>query len=487
MTLYAKTAVELLAMMRRKEACAREIVESVFQRIEAINDKLNAFVALDKEGALKKADEVDRKRAAGEPLGELAGIPVGIKDNLCNHTHPTTCASNILQGYNAAFTGTAVRKLHKADAVIIGNLNMDEFAMGSSCETSFYGPCKNPWNLDYIPGGSSGGSAAAVAADMAVMTLGSDTGGSIRQPASLCGVVGMKPTYGRVSRFGLVAFASSLDQIGPITKTAEDNALLLKVISGHDTHDSTSIDTPVPDYLSLLDKPLKGLKIGIPKEYFIDGMDADVEQSVRAGIDTLKKLGAETVDISLPHTEYAVSTYYIIATAEASSNLARFDGVRYGNRTKNPSDLKELYYKSRSEGFGDEVKRRILLGTYVLSSGYYDAYYKKAQKVRTLIRQDFTKAFEKVDCIITPVSPTPAFKLGEKINDPLTMYLGDIFTISINLAGLPALSVPCGFSGTGLPIGMQIIGKTLDEERILQIGHVFEKNTLFHKEKPALG
>ena len=363
---------------------------------------------------------------------------------------------------------------------------MDEFAMGSSCETSCYGATRNPWNLDYITGGSSGGSAAAVAADEAVMSLGSDTGGSIRQPASLCGVVGLKPTYGRVSRFGLVAYASSLDQIGPVTKNVADSALLLKAISGHDKSDSTSIKMDVPDYTKGLDISVKGMKLGVAKEFFIDGIDPEVKASMDEAIKKMTDLGAEIVEVSLPHTEYAVACYYIVATAEASSNLARFDGVRYGHRSDSAENLIDMYFRSKSEGFGDEVKRRILLGTYVLSSGYYDAYYKKAQKVRTLIRNDFTKAFEKVDCLITPTAPTPAFKLGEKLNDPLTMYLSDIFTISINLAGLPGISLPCGFSTAGLPIGMQIIGKPFGEEDILRLAYNFEQNTSFHKKKPNL-
>lgn len=486
MALYKKNAVELKQLLDTKEVSSRELTEAVLDRIEEVDDKINAVIWRDREGALQRADKIDKQRAAGEDLGPLAGIPVGIKDNLCMHTHPTTCASRILQGYNAAYTATAVNRLLSAGAVVVGNLNMDEFAMGSSCETSYYGPCRNPWNMECIPGGSSGGSAAAVAADEVVMALGSDTGGSIRQPASLCGVVGMKPTYGRVSRFGLVAFASSLDQIGPITKSVADNALMLSVISGHDKHDSTSIDVEVPDYLSALDTSLKGMKIGIPTEYFVGGNDGQVADSVSAAIKKLTDLGAEPVEISLPHTEYAVATYYIIATAEASSNLARFDGVRYGNRAEDASDLIDMYFKTKSQGFGDEVKRRILLGTYVLSSGYYDAYYRKAQKVRTLIRGDFMKAFEQVDCIVTPVAPTPAFKLGEKLADPLTMYLQDIYTISLNLAGLPGISVPCGFTEDGLPIGMQIIGKAFDEQTILNVGYAFEQHTAYHTEKPTL-
>ena len=486
MDLFALTACELRKLLDSREISSRQLVESVLKRIESVDNKINAYVYVDKEEALKQAEAIDARRANGEPLGLLAGIPVSLKDNLLYYRRPVTCASNILKGYYSSYTGTAVEKLLKADAVIIGSLNMDEFAMGSSCETSCYGPSRNPWNLDCITGGSSGGSSAAVAADETILALGSDTGGSIRQPSALCGVVGMKPTYGRVSRYGLVAFASSLDQIGPITKSVADNALLLQVISGYDHRDSTSIKEDVPDYMAELEKSIKGLKIGIAKEYALDGMDADVEKATKQAIETFKELGAEPVEISLPHTEYAIATYYIIATAEASANLARFDGVRYGNRAKDADNLIDMYCKTKSNGFGAEVKRRILLGTYVLSSGYYDAYYKKAQKVRTLIRQDFTKAFEKVDCIMTPTSPTPAFKIGEKINDPLTMYLSDIFTISLNLAGLPGIAVPCGLSSDSLPIGLQIIGRPFDESTILRAAYSFEQQTAFHSQKPTL-
>ncbi len=486
MDLFSKTALELAELLKTGQVSSREVVLSVFDRIDKVDSKVKAFVMKDKESALNRADEIDNKRSQGESLGELAGIPVALKDNLCHITKPTTCGSKILKNYNAAYNATVVQKLIDQDAVIIGRVNMDEFAMGSSCETSCYGATCNPWNLDYITGGSSGGSTAAVAADEVVMSLGSDTGGSIRQPASLCGVVGLKPTYGRVSRFGLVAYASSLDQIGPVTKNVADSALLLKAISGHDKSDSTSINMDVPDYTKGLETSVKGMKLGVAKEFFIDGIDPEVKASMDEAIKKMTDLGAEIVEVSLPHTEYAVACYYIIATAEASSNLARFDGVRYGHRSDSAENLIDMYVRSKSEGFGDEVKRRILLGTYVLSSGYYDAYYKKAQKVRTLIRNDFTKAFEKVDCLITPTAPTPAFKLGEKLNDPLTMYLSDIFTISINLAGLPGISLPCGFSNAGLPIGMQIIGKPFGEEDILRLAYNFEQNTSFHKKKPNL-
>jgi len=486
MSLYSKTSHELMDLLNKRQISSRELVESVFKRIEEVESRINAFVLTDKEKSLELADQIDAKRAKGEEVGPLAGIPVGIKDNLCHEHRPTTCGSNILKGYNGSYNATVVQKLLDSGAILVGNLNMDEFAMGSSCETSAYGPTRNPWNLDFIPGGSSGGSAAAVAADEVIMALGSDTGGSIRQPASLCGVVGMKPTYGRVSRFGLVAYASSLDQIGPVTKDVEDNALLLKIISGHDKFDSTSVNMDVPDYISLMRDSIKGLKIGIPKEYFVDGMDKEVELSIKNAIKQFTDLGAQAVEVSLPHTEYAIAAYYIIATAEASSNLARFDGVRYGFRSAESDDLIDMYFRSKSAGFGAEVKRRILLGTYVLSSGYYDAYYKKAQKVRTLIKQDFDKAFEKVDCIVTPTAPSPAFKLGEKLNDPLTMYLSDIFTISINLAGLPCMAVPCGFTARNLPVGMQIIGKPFSEDVVLKAAYNYERSTDFHKMKPNL-
>ena len=418
--------------------------------------------------------------------GKLAGIPIAIKDNICVRDEETTCSSRILKGFRPPYDATVVKKLKSAGAVLLGKSNMDEFAFGSSCETSCYGPTKNPWDLGRIPGGSSGGSAAAVAADETILALGSDTGGSIRQPAALCGVVGLKPTYGRVSRYGLIAFASSLDQIGPITKDVEDSALLLNTIAGYDEMDSTSVDQSAPDYTKSLVKDVRGLRIGVPKEYFIKGLDKEVEASVKAAIETLKSLGAVVKEISLPHTEYAVATYYIVATAEASSNLARFDGVQYGLRASGARDMIDMYIKTRSEGFGNEAKRRILLGAYCLSTGYYDAYYLKAQKVRTKIREDFDKAFKECDCIITPTSPTPAFRIGEKMDDPLSMYLSDIYTIPANLAGLPAMSIPCGFSKEGLPIGMQILAKAFDEETIFRAAYTFEQNTEFHKKRPKL-
>jgi aspartyl-tRNA(Asn)/glutamyl-tRNA(Gln) amidotransferase subunit A len=416
----------------------------------------------------------------------LGGIPVAIKDNICVKGEETTCSSRILKGFKLPYDATVITRLRKAGAVLLGKTNMDEFAFGSSCETSCYGATRNPWDRDRIPGGSSGGSAAGVAAGQAVMALGSDTGGSIRQPAAMCGVVGMKPTYGRVSRYGLIAFASSLDQIGPITKDVEDAALLLGAIAGYDEMDSTSVDTPVPDYRRSLTKDIAGMTVGIPKEYFIEGIDAEVLNAVKDAIALFRKMGAKIIDISLPHTEYAVSTYYIIAPAEASSNLARFDGVQYGFRAKGPKDLVDMYVQTRSLGFGDEAKRRILLGTYVLSSGYYEAYYLKAQKVRTRLREDFTRAFSAVDCMLTPTTPTAAFRIGEKTADPLAMYLSDIFTIPANLAGIPGMSIPCGFTKTGLPIGLQILAKPFGEETIFRAAYAYEQSTDWHKQRPKL-
>ena len=445
---------------------------SVSDRIRAVESKTKAFVRVNPSPAWNK--------------GELSGIPVLIKDNICVRGEETTCASRILAGFRPPYDATVIRKLKEAGAALIGKANMDEFAFGSSCETSCYGPTRNPWNLDRIPGGSSGGSAAAVAADETILALGSDTGGSIRQPAALCGVVGLKPTYGRVSRYGLIAFASSLDQIGPITKDVEDAALLLNVIAGYDEMDSTSVDMPVPDYKKSLVKDVKGLRIGVPKEYFVKGIDPEVESAVKKAISVLEDLGAKTAEISLPHTEYAIATYYIVGPAEASSNLARFDGVQYGLRAKDAKDIISMYTGTRSEGFGSEAKRRILLGTYCLSAGYYDAYYLKAQKVRTKIREDFEKAFAVCDLVVTPTAPTPAFKIGEKANDPLSMYLSDIFTIPANLAGIPAISIPCGFSKDGLPIGLQMMAKPFGEETIFRAAYAFEQSTDHHTKRPKL-
>ena len=478
--LYSLTAHELKELMAKGQASAPELLEQVFSRIEKKDNTIKAFVKVNKEGARKASGDPARKK------GRLSGIPVLVKDNICVKGEETTCASKILAGFKPPYDATVVSRLKEAGALLLGKANMDEFAFGSSCETSCYGATKNPWDTARIPGGSSGGSAAAVAADETIMALGSDTGGSIRQPAALCGVVGLKPTYGRVSRYGLIAFASSLDQIGPITKDIEDAALLLSVIAGYDEMDSTSVDLPVPDYTKSLVKDVKGLRIGVPREYFIEGLDKEVEAGVKGAIELLRSLGATVKEISLPHTEYAVSTYYIVAPAEASSNLARFDGVQYGFRAEGAKDMIDMYIKTRSEGFGNEAKRRILLGTYCLSTGYYDAYYLKAQKVRTKIREDFDKAFQECDCIITPTSPTPAFKIGEKTGDPLSMYLSDIYTIPANLAGLPAMSVPCGFTKALLPIGMQILAKPFDEEIIFRAAYTFEQSTEHHKRKPKL-
>lgn len=455
------------------------------ERIEEVDDSVKAYVTLTKEKALQQADKVDKSLASGETLGPLAGIPMGFKDNICTKGIKTTCSSKILENFVPPYNATVVERLEEAGAICLGKLNMDEFAMGSSNENSAFFPTRNPWDLDRVPGGSSGGAVAAVAADEAIYTLGSDTGGSIRQPASFCGVVGLKPTYGLVSRFGLVAFASSLDQIGPITKDVTDCALVLQAIAGHDPYDSTSANLPVPDYRQALVPDIKGLRLGIPREYFGEGLDAEVKEAVNQAISKLEELGACCEEVSLPHTEYALPAYYLIAPAEASSNLARYDGVKYGYRTEEAKDTVSMYMKTRREGFGPEVKRRIMLGTYALSSGYYDAYYLKALKVRTLIKRDFDRAFEKYDALIAPTSPTVAFKIGEKANDPLAMYLSDICTIPVNMAGLPAISIPCGFS-QGLPVGLQIIGKPFDEVTILRVAYTFEQNTDYHRAKPAL-
>lgn len=474
---------ELRTLLDQKEVSVREASEYFFNRIELLNDKIHSYIITTSKNASKQIESAQNKIDKKQSL-HLTGIPIAIKDNICTEGILTTCASKILFNFIPPYESTATKRLLEQDYIILGKTNLDEFAMGSSTENSAYFITKNPWDLNSVPGGSSGGSAAAVCADMCVAALGSDTGGSIRQPASFCGVVGLKPTYGRVSRYGLVAFASSLDQIGPITKCVRDAAIILKVISGYDTSDSTSAPIEVPDYEQLLGRDIKGIKVGIPKEYFIDGMDKEVETVIKEAIKKLTSLGAEPVEISLPHTEYAVATYYILATSEASSNLARFDGVKYGFRRQG-KDLMDMYLKTRSEGFGPEVKRRIMLGTYALSSGYYDAYYKKAQQVRTLLKNDFQKAFEKVDLIVTPTCPTVAFKIGEKSNDPLQMYLSDIFTISINLAGLPAISIPCGFAHN-MPVGLQIIGKHFEEALILQAAYAYEQSTNWHHKKPNI-
>jgi len=476
------TAHELIDLLSKKDISPIDICNNIINKIEKTEKDLNALAHFDKEKVLERCGNLKK----GSRRGALWGIPIFIKDNICVKDELTTCSSKILKGFRPPYNATVIEKLIAADTVLMGKTNMDEFAFGSSTETSCYGPTRNPWDQERIPGGSSGGSAAAVAGDEAIFSLGSDTGGSIRQPAGVCGVVGLKPTYGRVSRYGLIAFASSLDQIGPITKDVEDAAILLKTISGHDEMDSTSADMPISDYVSGIKKNIKGLKIGIPKEYFIEGMDKEVKDSIKAAIKKLESLGAFCEDTSLPHTEYAVSVYYLVATAEASSNLARFDGVQYGLRAENIKSIIDMYKKTRKEGFGDEAKRRIILGTFALSSGYYDAYYLKALKVRTLIKRDFDEVFKKFDAIVTPTSPTPAFKIGEKISDPLTMYLSDIFTISANLAGIPGMSIPCGFTKNNLPIGLQILGKPFDEETILRIAWNYEQNTDWHKKKPWL-
>ncbi|WP_322907798.1 Asp-tRNA(Asn)/Glu-tRNA(Gln) amidotransferase subunit GatA [Paenibacillus campi] len=485
MTLFDLSLNEIHNRLHAGDLSVTDLVNQTFQTINERDDKIQAYLTLDEEGALRQAKVMDERLSAGGERGLLFGLPVGVKDNMVTEGLRTTCASQFLRNYDPIYDATAVEKLRTADSVIVGKLNMDEFAMGGSNENSSFMPVRNPWNLDYVPGGSSGGSAAAVAAGEAYFTLGSDTGGSIRQPASYCGVVGLKPTYGLVSRFGLVAFASSLDQIGPITKNVEDSAYVMQAIAGYDAKDSTSAKVDIPDYISALTGDVKGLKIAVPSEYIGEGVDPAIKDAIMSSLKVLEGLGAEWEEVSLPYTEYAVATYYILASSEASSNLARFDGVRYGVRADNPANLLELYHRSRSEGFGAEVKRRIMLGTYALSSGYYDAYYLKAQKVRTLIKQDFDNVFTKYDVIIGPAAPTTAFKLGSQVDDPLTMYLNDILTIPVSLAGVPAISVPCGFVD-GMPVGMQIIGKAFDEQTVLRVAHAFEQHTDFHKQRPQL-
>ncbi len=476
------TAHELLRLLSDGDISPLDICNDIISSIDKRDKDINAVVHFESAAVIERCKSLEKK--AGQ--GMLWGLPIFIKDNICVKDELTTCSSRILEGFRPPYNAHVVDRLIEEGAVLMGRTNMDEFAFGSSTETSCYGTTRNPWDLERIPGGSSGGSAACVAADEAIFSIGSDTGGSIRQPASLCGVVGLKPTYGRVSRYGLIAFASSLDQIGPITKDVEDAAFLLKAIAGHDEMDSTSVDMAVPDFPSLIRRGIKGLRIGIPKEYFIRGLDAEVELAVMNAIKKLGGLGAACEEISLPHTEFAVSVYYLVATAEASSNLARFDGVQYGLRSKEAGPILEMYKKTRQKGFGSEAKRRIVLGTFALSSGYYDAYYLRALKARTLIRGDFKKAFDKCDAIITPTSPTAAFKIGEKTQDPLTMYLCDIFTISANLAGIPGISIPCGFTENNLPIGLQILGRPFDEETILRIAYNYEQATDWHKRKPML-
>ncbi|MDO8571449.1 MAG: Asp-tRNA(Asn)/Glu-tRNA(Gln) amidotransferase subunit GatA [bacterium] len=474
--------------LEEKRFSSTELTTSCLDRIEQVDGDVHAFLTLTKELALQQAEKVDKKIASGEAIGSLEGIPVALKDNLLMADVRTTAASKILENYKGTYTATAVKKLLDAGAVVLGKTNLDEFAMGSSTENSAYGATKNPWDTSRVPGGSSGGSAAAVSADECMYSLGSDTGGSIRQPASLCGVVGMKPTYGTVSRYGLIAMASSLDQIGPFAKRVEDVAEIFDVIKGKDSHDASSFACPKGSSKHSLKEGIEGLKIGVPKEYFISGMDADVASTVNQAIIQLEKLGAEIVEIELPHTEYALSTYYVIMPAEVSANLSRFDGIRYGTRVDAPT-LLDVYKKSRAEGLGGETRRRIMLGAYVLAAGYYDAYYKQAQKVRMLVRRDFEQALSRVDCIVTPTSPIPAFTLGEKSEDPLTMYLADIFTVSANIAGIPGLVVPCGFVQRDmkeLPVGLQILGRHFDEATILRVGYAYEQATTWHEKKPKL-
>ncbi|MBX9975240.1 Asp-tRNA(Asn)/Glu-tRNA(Gln) amidotransferase subunit GatA [Cytobacillus firmus] len=485
MSLFDHKVSELHQLLHKKEITVTDLVSESYKRIGEVEDKVQAFLTLDEERAREAAKRMDGKIGTDDAKGLLFGMPIGVKDNIVTKGLRTTSASKILENFDPIYDATAASKLQNAETITIGKLNMDEFAMGSSNENSGFQVTRNPWNLERVPGGSSGGSAASVAAGEVLFSLGSDTGGSIRQPASYCGVVGLKPTYGRVSRFGLIAFASSLDQIGPITRTVEDNAYLLQAISGVDPMDSTSANVEVPSYAESLTGDVKGLRIAVPKEYLAEGVNEEVRQSVLDALKVLEKLGATWEEVSLPHSKYALATYYLLSSSEASANLARFDGVRYGYRTADPENLIDLYKKTRAEGFGDEVKRRIMLGTFALSSGYYDAYYKKAQKVRTLIKQDFENVFEKYDVIIGPTAPTPAFKIGENTSDPLTMYANDILTIPVNLAGVPGISVPCGFAD-GLPLGLQIIGKHFDESTVYRVAHAFEQATEFHKQKPGL-
>ncbi|MBM4121869.1 MAG: Asp-tRNA(Asn)/Glu-tRNA(Gln) amidotransferase subunit GatA [Nitrospira sp.] len=487
MSLHKLTLRELSDKFARGEVSACEIVRAYSLRINQVEPKVRAYITQVKESAMAEAEALDQKLKGWRRTMPLMGMPLAVKDNICTEGVLTTCASRALGNFVPPYDATVIARLRGQGYLLLGKTNLDEFAMGSSTENSAFGPSRNPWHLSVIPGGSSGGSAAAVAADECAASLGSDTGGSIRQPAACCGVVGLKPTYGRVSRYGLVAFASSLDQIGPITKDVADAALLMNVIAGHDAWDSTSAKLPVPDYTKAFKKKdVKKMKVGVPREYFAEGLDQEVEQAVMAAVEELKNLGGEIKDVTLPTTDAAVATYYLIATAEASSNLARYDGVKYGLRSKQTKTLLELYMKTRQEGFGPEVKRRIMLGTYALSAGYYDAYYGKAQAVRTLIRRDFEAAFREVDLIVTPVMPTPAFKLGEKVEDPLQMYLSDIYTISVNLAGNPAISIPCGFSKAGLPIGLQIIGRPFEEETLLRAAYAYEQATNWRAKRPTI-
>ena len=486
MELYKLSLSEIASMIKNKEVSIKEVLDSVYGRIESIDDTLGAYITLCKADAYKRAEILQERLEAGENIGELGGVPIAIKDNICTKDVKTTCASRMLEEFIPIYNATVVQKLEEAGAIILGKTNMDEFAMGSSTETSYIKKTKNPWNIENVPGGSSGGSAVAVAADMAYASLGSDTGGSIRQPASYCSVVGLKPTYGLVSRYGLIAFASSLDQIGPFGKNVKDTALMLNVIAGHDVKDTTSLETETKDYTKALSKEIRGIKIGVPDEFVSEGINGDVKAAYDEAVKKLESLGAKIEHINLEYAKYSLATYYIIATAEASSNLGRYDGIRYGHRAENFNDLEELYRNSRTEGFGEEVKRRIMLGTYVLSSGYYDAYYKRAQCVRTLIINEFKKVFESCDVILIPTAPHTAFKFGEKQENPLEMYLEDIYTVPVNIAGLPAISLPGGFDANNLPIGVQFISNYFEEEKLLNIAYVFEQNTEFKDQKPNI-
>jgi len=485
MELHQLTIHELQEKLKEGKTSAVKIAESVFQRIDAVEKRVHSYIRLMKDEALAAADKADKDIKKGD-IKALTGIPIALKDIVCTKGIATTCGSHILHNFVPPYDATVVEKLRDAGAVVVGKANMDEFAMGSSTETSHFGVTRNPWDLERIPGGSSGGSATAVAADECIASIGSDTGGSIRQPAALCGIVGMKPTYGRVSRFGLIAFASSLDQIGPFTKDVEDCAIMMNVLAGYDPKESTSVSAETPDYRQYVGREIKGWKIGIPQEYFVEGIDPEVYSAVQKAISVLEKSGAKIVEISLPHTQYCLAVYYIIAPAEASSNLARYDGVKYGFRSPDSGDLLDMYKKTRMQGFGAEVKRRIMIGTYALSAGYYDAYYKKASQVRSLIKRDFEEALKKCDVILTPTTPTPAFKIREKIDNPLQMYLSDIFTISGNLAGIPGVSVPCGFTAGGLPIGMQFLAGHFEEGKLIQIASAYEKNAKIEKRRPKL-
>lgn len=483
--IYKKTISELHSLIRRKQVKTVEIADIFLSRIDKFDDKVNAFLSVRGENVRREAEEVDKKIAKGQEIRPLEGIPIAVKNNIITKDVETNCGSKILCGFKPPFDATVIKRLSDAGAMMLGKTNMDEFAMGSSNEHSAYGPVSNPWDLTRIPGGSSGGSATAVASGMAPASLGSETAGSVRQPAALCGISGLKPTYGRISRYGLVAFGSSLDQIGPMARTAEDLAYLMRAMSGLDPYDSTSSSEPVADYPAMLKEPVKGTKIGIPKEYFGEGLEPEVEKAVRDAVNLLSENGCEIQEISLPHTDYGIACYYILAPAEASSNLARYDGIRYGFRANGDFSLKELYSETREQGFGEEIKRRIMLGTFVLSSGYYDAYYRKAQKVRTLILRDFAEAFKQVDYIVTPTTPTTAFKKGEKTGNPLAMYLSDVYTANVNLSGIPAVSVPAGFDSKNLPIGVQIMGKWFDEGGILKLAHLYQQLTDHHLAFPT--